>query len=109
MGGILQLKNSQSYFKHFVANLVVLQALKRVLRLYTGCFSAFLLLEKRYAEESDDRLHMESFYDNYCNPQTVDGGRNYPVVCVNYHKLWDNKEALVKALGLPAGEALKVI
>lgn len=74
------------------------------------CFCSFLALfvERRYAEERDDRLHMESFYDNYCNPQTVAGRRNYPVVCVNYHKLWDNKEALVKALGLPAGEALKV-
>ncbi|CAN0580677.1 unnamed protein product, partial [Ectocarpus sp. 12 AP-2014] len=64
-----------------------------------------------YAEESDDRLHMEAFYDNYCNPATVAAAgasgairkerRNYPVVCVNYHKMWDNKEALVKALGLP--------
>lgn len=59
---------------------------------------------------------METFYDNYCDPAAVDraaasnGGRrrNYPVVCVNYHKMWDNKEALVRALGLPAGEALKV-
>lgn len=84
---------------------------------------------RRYAEESGDRLHMEAFYDNYCDPATVNsraaggggrsnggggssngGGRrrNYPVVCVNYHKMWDNKEALVRALGLPAGEALKV-
>ncbi|CBN75253.1 expressed unknown protein [Ectocarpus siliculosus] len=73
-----------------------------------------------YAEESGDRLHMEAFYDNYCNPATVAGAgagasgaikkerRNYPVVCVNYHKMWDNKEALVKALGLPAGEASKL-
>ncbi|CAB1107672.1 unnamed protein product [Ectocarpus sp. CCAP 1310/34] len=74
-----------------------------------------------YAEESGDRLHMEAFYDNYCNPASVAaagtaaaGGatkkerRNYPVVCVNYHKMWDNKEALVKALGLPVGEASKL-
>ena len=59
---------------------------------------------------------MQAFYDNYCDRVTVDeaaagnGGkrRNYPVVCVNYHKMWDNKEALVRALGLPAGEASKV-
>lgn len=59
---------------------------------------------------------MQAFYDNYCDPATVDeaaagsGGRrrNYPVVCVNYHKMWDNKGALVRALGLPAEEALKV-
>ncbi|CAN0178789.1 unnamed protein product [Scytosiphon promiscuus] len=68
-----------------------------------------------YAEESGDRLHMESFYDNYCNPAKAAAGnagssarRNYPVVCVNYHKMWDNKEALVKALGLPSGEASKM-
>ncbi|CAM9830412.1 unnamed protein product, partial [Hapterophycus canaliculatus] len=73
-----------------------------------------------YAEESGDRLHMESFYDNYCGPAGADAGaaggargsgsavRNYPVVCVNYHKMWDNKEALVKALGLPPGEASKM-
>eukprot|EP00903_Cladosiphon_okamuranus_P019425 g17860.t1 len=68
---------------------------------------------ERYAEEVGDRLLMETFYDNYCDPVTVDraaaknGGkrRNFPVVCVNYHKMWDNKEALVRALGLPAGEA----
>ena len=66
-------------------------------------------MERRYAEETDDRLHMESFYDNYCDPQTVGSRRNYPVVCVNYHKLWDNKEAVVKALGLPAEEAQKVM
>ena len=71
-------------------------------------FSGAFFADRRYAEERDDRLRMESFYDNYCDPQTVAGRRNYPVVCVNYHKLWDNKEALVKALGLPAGEALKV-
>lgn len=63
---------------------------------------------------------MEAFYDNYCDPAAVDraaaaagngnGGRrrNYPVVCVNYHKMWDNKEAVVRALGLPAQEASKV-
>lgn len=62
----------------------------------------------RYAEENGDRLHMESFYDNYCNPSPVHGSRNYPVICVNYHKMWDNKQALVAALGLPAEEASKV-
>lgn len=72
-----------------------------------------------YAGEAGDRLHMEAFYDNYCNPETVAGGtvsgtvqkskrRNYPVVCLNYHKMWDNREAVVRALGLPAGEASKV-
>ncbi|CAM9841265.1 unnamed protein product [Pylaiella littoralis] len=72
-----------------------------------------------YAGEAGDRLHMEAFYDNYCNPETVAGGtvsgtvqkskrRNYPVVCLNYHKMWDNREAVVRALGLPAGEASKM-
>ncbi|CAM9452650.1 unnamed protein product [Ascophyllum nodosum] len=63
---------------------------------------------ERYAEESGDRLHLEAFYDNYCNPAKASGSRNYPVVCVNYHKMWDNKEALVAALGLPAEEASKM-
>eukprot|EP00752_Nemacystus_decipiens_P005858 g5292.t1 len=77
---------------------------------------------ERYAEESGDRLHMQAFYDNYCDPDAADDEaaagaaahgrgrrrRNYPVVCVNYHKMWDNKEALVRALGLPAEEASKL-
>lgn len=65
----------------------------------------------RYAGEPDDRLHMASFYENYCSTDGVDGAgkrRNYAVVCVNYHKMWDNKEALMLALGLPADEASKV-
>lgn len=64
---------------------------------------------KRYAEEDMDRLHMESFYDNYCNPSNQPGNkRNYPIVCINYHKIWDNPVAVVRALGLPAEEASKV-
>lgn len=52
---------------------------------------------------------MESFYDNYCDPQGPQSGRrNYPIVCINYHKIWDNPVAVVRALGLPIEEADKV-
>lgn len=64
----------------------------------------------RYAEEKgEDRLKMRLFYENYCTPQGAQRlARNYPVVCVNYHKIWDNPAALVRALGLPGEEAEKV-
>ncbi|CAM9598033.1 unnamed protein product, partial [Discosporangium mesarthrocarpum] len=55
-----------------------------------------------YAEEAGDRLGLASFFYNFCKPGG--GGRprrNYPVVCINYHKIWDNPEAVVRALGLP--------
>lgn len=52
---------------------------------------------------------MGLFYENYCTPQGAQRlARNYPVVCVNYHKIWDNPAALVRALGLPGEEAEKV-
>lgn len=68
---------------------------------------------ERYAEEEEDRLHMETFYDNYCGSTDEDKRkakliRNYPVVCINYHKIWDNSVAVVRALGLPESEASKL-
>ncbi|CAM9945197.1 unnamed protein product, partial [Choristocarpus tenellus] len=62
----------------------------------------------RYSEESGDRLGMERFYYNFCSPPSPQNLRNYPVVCINNHKMWDNKEAVVRALGLPPEQAANV-
>jgi hypothetical protein len=37
-------------------------------------------------------------FDAYFKPNVK---RNYPIIAVNYHRVWDNLPALMDALGLP--------
>ena len=40
-----------------------------------------------------------AFFEAYTSPQ------KYPIIALNYHKLWQNREAVMSALGLPASLA----
>lgn len=51
-----------------------------------------------YAKAGIDRMGLVSFFENYA---TESKSRNFPIVLLNYHKLWDNLPAVMKALGLP--------
>ena len=44
-------------------------------------------------------MRLMDHFAAYVHP--AEGGRNYPVVALNYHKLWDNLPAVMAALGLP--------
>ena len=52
-----------------------------------------------YAEQGVDRMGLLAFFEAYTSPQ------KYPIVALNYHKLWQNREAVMSALGLPASLA----
>jgi hypothetical protein len=51
-----------------------------------------------YAEKGEDWFKIGTFFNNWT---TKSEARKYPVLAVNYHKIWDNVETLVEALGLP--------
>ncbi|KAJ8600569.1 hypothetical protein CTAYLR_008172 [Chrysophaeum taylorii] len=51
-----------------------------------------------YAAAGRDRMGLVKFFDAYVEPNPR---RQYPVLLLNYHKLWDNLPALMRALGLP--------
>ncbi len=50
-----------------------------------------------YAKGGTDWFKISNFFDNW----TGGGKTGYPVVLLNYHKLWDNLPEVVEALGLP--------
>jgi len=50
-----------------------------------------------YARLGEDIMNYRKCFDAY----TKTSGRNYEIICVNYHKMWDNLEAVFKALELP--------
>ena len=52
-----------------------------------------------YAQQGVDRMGLLAFFEAYTSPQ------KYPIVALNYHKLWQNREAVMSALGLPASLA----
>lgn len=52
----------------------------------------------QYAKGGRDRMKLNDHFNAYVHPTAQ---RNYPVVAVNYHKLWDNLPAFMMALGLP--------
>jgi len=52
-----------------------------------------------YAEQGIDRMGLLAFFEAYTSPQ------KYPIIGLNYHKLWQNREAVMSALGLPASLA----
>ena len=51
-----------------------------------------------YATRGKDNMGILRFFDNYAHPPP---DKTFPVVLLNYHKLWDNLDALMLALGLP--------
>lgn len=51
-----------------------------------------------YARLGVDLMHYHEYFDAY----TKGDGRNYEIICINYNKMWDNLEAVLKALKLPA-------
>lgn len=51
-----------------------------------------------YARAGVDRMRLRDHFAAYLHPAEP---RGYPVVCLNYHKLWANLPAVVAALGLP--------
>mmetsp|Transcript_1165 Transcript_1165/g.3632 ORF Transcript_1165/g.3632 Transcript_1165/m.3632 type:complete len:126 (-) Transcript_1165:31-408(-) len=52
----------------------------------------------RYAAEGVDKMGLEAFFQGYTSPSQT---RQFPIVLLNYHKLWDNADAVMDALGLP--------
>ena len=55
-----------------------------------------------YAKKRVDDMRLREHFDNYVHPKAP---RNYQVVCINYAKAWDDVDAVVAALGLPASAA----
>ena len=51
-----------------------------------------------YAQQGVDRMGLLSFFSAYTSSEA----RQFPIVALNYHKLWQNLDAVVSALGLPA-------
>uniref|UniRef100_A0A7S3NGV2 Sulfotransferase domain-containing protein n=1 Tax=Aureoumbra lagunensis TaxID=44058 RepID=A0A7S3NGV2_9STRA len=51
-----------------------------------------------YARRGIDNMNILSFFKNYVTPNP---NRSFPIILLNYHKLWDNLDALMAALGLP--------
>lgn len=53
-----------------------------------------------YARAGNDRMGLLAFFERY----TTGSNRSFPIVLLNYHKLWDNLPALMQALGVPASQ-----
>ena len=62
-----------------------------------GSMDAFPKLDQ-YSERGVDFFKISDFFLNWT---TEDVKRQYPIICLNYHKLWDNLPRVVEALGLP--------
>eukprot|EP00613_Pedinella_sp_CCMP2098_P072292 CAMPEP_0171912756 /NCGR_PEP_ID=MMETSP0993-20121228/11341_1 /TAXON_ID=483369 /ORGANISM="non described non described, Strain CCMP2098" /LENGTH=647 /DNA_ID=CAMNT_0012546657 /DNA_START=114 /DNA_END=2053 /DNA_ORIENTATION=- len=63
-----------------------------------------------YAANGVDHMHLVDHFMAYAGSavanknlktQSARAARNYPVVCLNYHKIWFNLPAVMLALGLP--------
>ncbi len=57
-----------------------------------------------YAREGIDHLKYEEFFDNYISGKD---NKNYNIICINYHKLWENVEDTLQALKIPLSEKEK--
>jgi len=62
-----------------------------------GSESNFPSLDQ-YATGGKDFFKIGDFFDKWTTPNP---SREYPVLCINYHKIWDNVPSVVEALGLP--------
>jgi len=50
------------------------------------------------ASYSETLVKLSEFHQNYI---TRDPRREYPIICVNYHKLWSQREVVCRSLGIP--------
>lgn len=72
-------------------------------RLSKKNFSKFVMENNEVVDFNDvitqekDLYGLEEFFDNYTNTEQ---NRNYKIICVNYHKLFDNKNELSELLGV---------
>ena len=62
-----------------------------------GDEKAFPKLEA-YATAGNDRMGVLNHFKAYTTPSD---DRHFPIVLLNYHKLWNNLDAVMDALGLP--------
>jgi hypothetical protein len=46
----------------------------------------------------DDDLRLMEFHSNYMHPTK---NREYPIVCINFHKFWSHKSHICKILSIP--------
>lgn len=56
--------------------------------------------KNEYVKNGVDILKYKNHFKNY----TTNNGKNYNVICINYHKLWDNLEDVFNALDIPLSE-----
>ena len=49
---------------------------------------------EKYHKQNKDYIKYEEFFDNY-----VVNEKQYKVICVNYHKMWENQHTLFQLLG----------
>lgn len=56
---------------------------------------------QEYLQGNRDLIDYEGFFDNYVTRKL---NQNYDIVCVNYHKLWENLERFFSALDLPSAD-----
>ena len=57
-----------------------------------------------YVQKGEDCLKFEELFDNYVNKRI---NRNYQIIAINYHKLWDNLTEVFTALDLPLEDIFK--
>lgn len=51
-----------------------------------------------YVKNGVDLLRYEDFFNNYVNKRI---NKNYQIIAINYHKMWDNLPQILDVLGLP--------
>eukprot|EP00613_Pedinella_sp_CCMP2098_P066974 CAMPEP_0171986304 /NCGR_PEP_ID=MMETSP0993-20121228/274804_1 /TAXON_ID=483369 /ORGANISM="non described non described, Strain CCMP2098" /LENGTH=580 /DNA_ID=CAMNT_0012639209 /DNA_START=8 /DNA_END=1750 /DNA_ORIENTATION=+ len=92
-------------YKDPVESLVSRYGFGHCLHIQGDCGEAQGMTEKTwpkldaYAKAQKDDMRLSEHFNNY-----MQGGgekRSYPIVALNYHKLWDNLPAMMAALGLP--------
>lgn len=56
----------------------------------------------KYAKKQVDRMRLKDHFNAFHHPEEP---REFPIVAINYHRLWDNIPAVLTALGLPGSLA----
>jgi hypothetical protein len=55
---------------------------------------------KEFVDQGEDTMKYYEHFKNY----TEESDKNYSVICINYHKLWDNLADILYALNIPKEE-----
>ncbi|EGD79138.1 hypothetical protein PTSG_12943 [Salpingoeca rosetta] len=55
---------------------------------------------EEYVQRGEDHIGFDRFYQAWMDPEKAKQ-RNYNIVILNFHKMWDHKEEVIRALGLP--------